>query len=51
LYWERRGQMYQRIVKQIEQGYVESEDELWETHKDRYPEFPRYTVIADEEIY
>jgi|AntDeeMetageno50_2_1112565.scaffolds.fasta_scaffold01736_2 hypothetical protein len=51
LYWERRGQMYQRIVKQIENGYVESEDELWETHKDRYPEFPRYTVIADEEIY
>jgi hypothetical protein len=51
LYWERRGRIYKQIVKQMEKGHIELEDETWEKHKKRYPKLPRYTVIAGETIY
>lgn len=51
LHWNRRNRVYKRLVKQMEDGIVESEDKMWDRRLDRYPELPVGTVIDGEKVF
>lgn len=51
LYWDRRGRLYKQIVRELEEGILETEDKKWTRYRDRYPELPSGTRIGGERIY